>query len=311
MSKVIIGIDKSKSYRVYLTITTDMVEKAREVHETTPLASATLGRVLTAAGMMGLMLKNDRDKVTVIFKGEGPAKQILATADSSGNVKGYIANPDVDLPLKENGKLDVGEAIGKGELTVIKDIGLKEPYLGKIALVSGEIAEDLTAYFYISEQQNSSVALGVMIGTDTRIAASGGFIIQMLPDFDEKAVIALEEMLKTIPSVTTMIAEETLKSKGKTEIGILEGLMERVFSTMPDEYKPETISNRDINWLCDCSKARYKRGLMTLNENDLTEMIEEDGGAEVVCQFCKKIYNFDVDELKKIRSEVAGNDNRK
>jgi molecular chaperone Hsp33 len=309
MSKVIIGIDKSKSYRVYLTITTDMVEKARELHETTPLASATLGRVLTAAGMMGLMLKNDSDKVTILFKGEGPAKQVLATADSSGNVKGYIANPDVNLPLKENGKLDVGEAIGKGELTVIKDISLKEPYLGKIALVSGEIAEDLTAYFYISEQQNSSVALGVMIGTDTRIAASGGFIIQMLPDFDEEAVSALEEMLNTIPSITTMIAEEMLKSKGKTEIGILEDLMKRIFSSMPNEYKPETIASRNINWLCDCSKERYQQGLMTLNKDDLTEMIEEDEGAEVVCQFCKKIYHFNVEELKKIRSEVTGNDN--
>lgn len=309
MSKVIIGIDKSKSYRVYLTITTNMVEKARKAHDTSPLASAMLGRVLTATGMMGLMLKNDSEKVTVLFKGEGPAKQVIATADGAGNVKGYVANPHVNLPLKENGKLDVGEALGKGELTVIKDIGLKEPYSGKIALVSGEIAEDLTAYFYISEQQNSSVALGVMIGTDSKIAASGGFIIQMLPDFDDEAANALEEMLKTMPSITTMIAEETLKSKGKTEIGVLEDLMERIFSPLPADYKPKSIGSRDINWLCDCSKERYKKGLTTLNAKDLTEMIEEDEGAEVVCQFCKKKYHFSIEELKEIRSEVENNDN--
>ena len=286
-----------------------MVEKARKAHDTTPLASAMLGRVLTATGMMGLMLKKESEKVTVLFKGEGPAKQVIATADGAGNVKGYVANPYVNLPLKENGKLDVGEALGKGELTVIKDIGLKEPYSGKIALVSGEIAEDLTAYFYISEQQNSSVALGVMIGNDTKIAASGGFIIQMLPDFENEAVDALEEMLKTMPSITTMIAEEMLKSKGKTEIGVLEGLMERIFSPLPSDYKPESIGIRDMNWFCDCSKEKYKKGLTTLSEKDLTEMIEEDEGAEVVCQFCQKQYHFDVEDLKEIRSEVENNDN--
>ena len=156
MNKVLTAIDKSGSFRVYMTISTDMVQKAADIHNTTPLATAALGRVLTGAGLMGLMLKNPQDKLTVIFKGDGPAQQILATADGQGNVKGYIANPDVELPLKDNGKLDVGGSLGIGTLTVIKDLGLKEPYVGKIALVSGEIAEDLTAYYYISEQQNSA-----------------------------------------------------------------------------------------------------------------------------------------------------------
>ena len=166
MSKVITAMDKSGSFRVYLTISTDLVETARKIHETTPLASAGLGRVLTGAGLMGLLLKNEQDKLTVLFKGDGPAQQILATANGQGEVKGYIANPNVDLPLREDGKLDVGGSLGLGQLTVIKDLGMREPYVGKIDLVSGEIAEDLTAYYYISEQQNSAISLGVMVDTD-------------------------------------------------------------------------------------------------------------------------------------------------
>ena len=195
MSKAMIAVDKSGSYRVYVTVTTDLVQEAVSIHDTTPVASAALGRVLTAAGLMGIMLKSDEDKLTVNFKGNGQARQILATAHGDGTVKGYIANPYVDLPLKENGKLDVGGALGEGELTVIKDLGLKEPYMGTIALVSGEIADDLTAYFYISEQQNSSVALGVKVERDLSIGAAGGMIIQMLPGAEEAAVDALEEMI--------------------------------------------------------------------------------------------------------------------
>ncbi len=193
MSKAIIAIDKSRSFRVYCTVTTDLVQQAADIHRTTPLASAGLGRVLTAAGLMGIMMKDPGDKLTIYFKGDGPAKQILATAYGTGSVKGYIANPDVDLPLTDKGKLDVGGSLGVGELTVIKDLGLKEPYVGTIALVSGEIADDLTAYFFISEQQNSSVALGVKVERDLSIGAAGGMIIQMLPDAEEGAVDALED----------------------------------------------------------------------------------------------------------------------
>ena len=181
MNKAIIAMDKSGSFRVYLAITTSMVEDARKIHDTTPLGTAAMGRVLTAAGIMGLMMKNQKDKLTVQFKGDGPAREILATANGFGQVKGYISNPDVDLPLKSNGKLDVGNALGIGHVTVIKDMGLKEPYVGRIELVNGEIAEDLTAYFFVSEQQSSSVALGVRVDTDLSVAAAGGMIIQMLP----------------------------------------------------------------------------------------------------------------------------------
>ena len=172
MSKVITAMDKSGSFSISLAITTDMVEEARRIHETTPLATAALGRVLTGAGLMALLLKSKENKLTVQFKGDGPAKQILATAYGDGRVKGYISNPAVDLPLRSDNHLDVGGAVGIGELTVIKDLGLKEPYIGKIALVSGEIADDLTAYYYISEQQNTSVALGVKIAKDLSVPVS-------------------------------------------------------------------------------------------------------------------------------------------
>ncbi|HKK96006.1 MAG TPA: Hsp33 family molecular chaperone HslO [Anaerovoracaceae bacterium] len=301
MGNVLIAMDKSNSFRIYLTDTTSLVEKAKSVHETTPLSAAVLGRVLTATGLMGIMLKNEKDKVTVQFKGDGPAKEVLATANGEGHVKGYVSNSKLDLPLKSNGKLDVGASLGIGELTVIKDIGLKEPYLGRIALVSGEIAEDLTAYFYISEQQNSSVNLGVMVGKDYSVTAAGGMIIQMLPDFKEEAVTTLENMLDEIEPITKIIAEEHLKSD---DGNCLKAVLERIFNDVSDEFKPRILEEKSIKWKCDCSKDRYYSGLMALNESDLTEMIEEDEYAEVVCQFCRKKYYFSKKELEEIRKEV-------
>lgn len=305
MSKVLIGIDKSRSYRVYLTITTDMVETARNIHTTSPLATAGLGRVLTAAGLMGIMLKNESDKLTVQFKGDGPAKQILATADGKGNVKGYIANPDVDLPLNEKGKLDVGGSLGIGDLTVIKDLGLKDPYMGTIALVSGEIAEDLTAYFFISEQQNTSVALGVKIERDYHVGAAGGMIIQMLPDAKEEAVDALEAMIGELPPITSLIDQVGAAGKGKSEIGLLQDLADAIFGRMPQEYQIEILDEREICWNCDCSEERLEKALMTIGKKDLTEIIEEDGQAELQCQFCLKKYHFDKARLEKIREGIS------
>lgn len=304
MSKVITAIDKSKSYRVYLTITTDTVEKAREIHSTTPLATAGLGRVLTGAGLMGLLMKNDTDKLTVQFKGEGPAKMILATADAKGNVKGYIANPNVELPLVDGHHLDVGGSLGIGELTIIKDLGLKEPYVGKIALVSGEIADDLTAYYFISEQQNTSVALGVKIGTDCRVLCAGGMIIQMLPQAEEGAVDALEAMLAKMPPMTTLISQAVLKSAGRSEEGTVELLLDEIFGDMPEEYKVESLETREIRWNCDCSEERLEQALMTIGKKDLEDIIEEDGCAEMVCQFCEKKYYFDEEHLRKILAQM-------
>ena len=304
MSKVITGIDHSGSFRVYLTISTDLVEEARQIHDTTPLASAGLGRVLTGAGLMGLLLKNDSDKLTVLFKGDGPAKQILATATANGDVKGYIANPDVDLPLTKEGKLDVGGSLGIGELTVIKDLGLREPYVGTIALVDGEIADDLTAYYFISEQQNSAISLGVKVDVDYTIAAAGGMIIQMLPNAADEAIDALEAMLEKLPPITTLVEEAVSENHGKSDEGVLQAMMDRIFAQMPEEYQVETLEFKEMRWHCDCSEERLEKVLMTIGEKDLTDIIEEDGQAELVCQFCCKKYHFDKEHLERILEAV-------
>lgn len=338
MNKALIAIDRSKSFRVYLTISTDLVQEAAKIHDTTPLASAGLGRVLTAAGLMGIMLKDDDNKLTLHFKGDGPARQILATAYGDGRVKGYISNPYVDLPLNDQGKLDVGGSLGVGDLTVIKDLGLKEPYTGTIALVDGEIADDLTAYFYISEQQNSSVALGVKVERDLSIGAAGGMIIQMLPDAQEGAVDALEKMIGAMPPLTTLIsglsgsfdpeidrsaesasaddsgqpagetlqaddcgqpAGETLPADAENQAASerLAALLQEIFKDVPEEYQPEILAEREIRWECDCSRERIESALLTIGRRDLTEIIEEDGEAELQCQFCCKKYHFNKDEL--------------
>ncbi len=304
MSKACIAIDRSKSFRVYMTITTDLVQEAVTIHDTTPVASAGLGRVLTAAGLMGIMMKNPTDKLTVNFKGDGPAQQILATAYANGNVKGYIANPYVDLPLTEQGKLDVGGSLGIGDLTVIRDIGLKEPYMGTIALVTGEIADDLTAYFFISEQQNTSVALGVKVERDYSIGAAGGMIIQMLPDAEEGAIDALEGMLAEMKPLTTLISDVTEKNPVMTQEGLLQELLHEIFQDMPEEYMPEMLETRDINWKCDCSRQRIEEALMTIGRKDLQEIIEEDGQAELQCHFCLKKYQFNKEELQEILDKI-------
>lgn len=333
MNKALIAIDRSKSFRVYLTISTDLVQEAAKIHDTTPLASAGLGRVLTAAGLMGIMLKDDDNKLTLHFKGDGPARQILATAYGDGRVKGYISNPYVDLPLNDQGKLDVGGSLGVGDLTVIKDLGLKEPYTGTIALVDGEIADDLTAYFYISEQQNSSVALGVKVERDLSIGAAGGMIIQMLPDAQEGAVDALEKMIGAMPPLTTLIsglsgssdpeidrpaeaasaddsgqtAGETLQADAENREASerLAALLQEIFKDVPEEYQPEILAEREIRWECDCSRERIESALLTIGRRDLTEIIEEDGEAELQCQFCCKKYHFNKDELVAILDRMG------
>ncbi|MEE0741524.1 MAG: Hsp33 family molecular chaperone HslO [Emergencia sp.] len=304
MSKVLTAIDKSGSFSVDLTISTEVAETARQIHQTTPLATAALGRVLTGAALMGLSLKKPDDKLTVQFKGDGPAKQILATAYGDGRVKGYISNPDVDLPLREDGHLDVGGALGIGELTVIKDLGLKEPYVGKIALVSGEIADDLTAYHYISEQQNASVALGVKIARDRTVLCAGGMIIKMLPGAAEGSVDALEAMLKDMEPLTTMIERVVLRSAGKSEEGILQDLLHEIFGGMPEEFGLEQLDTKEIRWECDCSEERLEQVVMAIGKKDLRQIIDEDGQAELVCQFCEKKYFFTREHLEKLYEQL-------
>lgn len=304
MSKVLTAMDKSGSFRVYLTVSTEVTETARQIHHTTPLATAALGRVLTGAGLMGLMLKNQRDKLTVQFKGDGPAREILATAYGDGRVKGYISNPNLDLPLKADGHLDVGGALGTGQLMVIKDLGLREPYIGRISLVSGEIADDLTAYYYISEQQNSSVALGVKIARDCSVLCSGGMIIQMLPDAQEASVDALEAMLGQLPPLTTIIERVLLRSAGLSEEGVLAQVLDEIFGSMPEAFAPEILEYRQLQWQCDCSEERLAQALATIGKKDLREIIDEDGQAELTCQFCEKKYLFDKEYLERIYAQL-------
>ncbi len=303
MNKAMIAIDKSRSFRVYLAISTSMVEDARKIHQTSPLATAALGRALVGAGLMGLQLKNKEDKLTVQFKGDGPAKEILVTANGAGSVKGYISNPDVELPLKENGKLDVGGAIGIGTLTVIKDLGLKEPYIGKIDLATGEIGDDLTMYFFLSEQQSTSVALGVKINTDYSTLSAGGMIIQMLPDANPDSVVELEKLLDEMVPISTLIEEVEARSGGKTEEAVLESLMERIFRPLPDEFAVERLEFRELNWECDCSEERLEQVVISIGSKDLKQIIEDDGKAELICQFCETKYLFDKEHLEVLLKE--------
>ncbi|WP_425448176.1 Hsp33 family molecular chaperone HslO [Dethiothermospora halolimnae] len=279
------AIDEERSIRVFIATTTNMVEEARRIHNTTPTATAALGRTLTASSIMGVMMKGDKDKLTLRFKGNGPIRTILSVADSQGTVKGYIANPNVDLPLKANGKLDVGNAIGKdGQLTVIRDLGLKKPYVGQSSLVTGEIAEDLTNYFATSEQQPSVVALGVLIDRDISVKASGGYIIQVLPNISEEKLSRLEEIVKGVKPISTLI------DNGLTPEDILEETL--------GEFEMEVKEKVDINLECDCSKEKIERALISLGEKELTDIINEDGKAEISCHFCNSKYNFNKEELE-------------
>lgn len=305
MANTLVGVDHSGSYRIYLTDTTALVQTAQDIHHTSPLATAGLGRVLTGTGIMSLLLKREEDRMTVNFRGDGPAGQILAVGHGDGAVKGYIANPDVDLPLKANGKLDVGGSLGEGELTVIKDLGLKEPWSGTIAFVSGEIAEDLTAYYYVSEQQNTSFALGVRVGKDSRVECAGGLFIQMLPDAQEGAIVALEQLLGSMPPITESL-RLAREQGGLTEEGLLESLRDRIFADVPDEYFPRTLEYRDIRWQCDCSRGKMKSALATIGIKDLRQLASEDKGAELGCQFCGSKYRFSEEELLELIDTIQG-----
>ena len=272
--------------RAFAAVTTNLVEEAREHHGTSPVATAALGRLLTGGVMMGSMMKGDRDVLTIKAEGSGPVGHYLVTADSKGNVKGYAANPNVILPANAAGKLDVGGSLGVGLLTVIKDLGLKEPYTGTCELVSGEIAEDLTYYFASSEQTPSSVGLGVLMTKDNTVNVAGGFIIQLMPDATEETISIVEEKISTIKSVTSML-ENGLDPEGIINL-ILGGL------------DPEILDKMPVRFYCNCSKERVSKALIAIGRKELDNIIEENEPIEVKCHFCNKAYNFTVDELKKL-----------
>jgi len=288
---IIRATDKGGNIRVFIAKTTGIVEEARKIHNTTPIATAALGRTLTGTVIMGNMLKNEKDSVSVQVKGDGPIGTILTVSNNKGEVKGYISNPNIDLPLKSNGKLDVGGAVGRnGKLIVIRDFGLKEPYVGQSNIVTGEIAEDLTHYFAYSEQQPSAVALGVLVDKDLSVKASGGFIVQILPNVDENIITWLEEKLANIEPISQLI------DRGYSP----EDLLKYIFGELEMDIKDKT----EVNFKCDCSIERIERALISIGSEELKKIIEEDGQAELVCHFCNQKYQFDRQHLTNLLDEI-------
>ncbi len=303
INKIITGIDKSGSFRVYMAITTKLVQEAADIHSASPLATHLLGRVLTGTGIMGVMLREPGYKITLQFKGDGPAQQVLCTAGSDGSVKGYIVNPLVDLPPKKDGSPDVGGALGTGVLTCIRDAGMREPYVGKIDFVTGEIADDLTAYFFISEQQQTSVSLGVKLDRNADVQAAGGMIIQMLPDASEKAVSALEKWLPDMPKISELADSVTMDCDNRDISMVMQEYLKTAFLGMPDEFQITPLDMPDIGWQCDCSEERLEQVVMSLGVKEIDNIIKEDGQAEITCQFCGRAYHFDKEHLQRLRME--------
>lgn len=269
--------------RAFAATTRGLVEEMRKIHDTSPVVTAALGRLLTGGAMMGSMLKGDNDVLTIQIKGNGPLRGMTVTADAKGNVKGYVNEPQVILPANAMGKLDVGGAVGDGTLSVIKDMGLKEPYIGQTKLQTGEIAEDLTYYFATSEQVPSSVGLGVLMEKDNTVKQAGGFIIQLMPFADEEVIGALENSLKSFRTVTTVLDEGN--SPEQMLAMLLGNLGLQVMDTMETSYT------------CNCSKDRVRRAILSIGKKDIEEMIDEGKEVEVNCHFCNRKYVFSVEEL--------------
>lgn len=278
------------SIRAFAATTRDLVQHAREIHHTSPVASAALGRMLTAAAMMGSMLKGDKDLLTLQVRGEGPLQGIVVTSDSKSQVKGYVFNPNVEIPDLIPGKLNVSGAIGAGYLSVIKDIGMREPYAGKIELVTGEIAEDLTYYFAQSEQTPSAIGLGVLVETDTSIRRAGGFIIQLLPDATDEMIDQLEKKLATIPYVSDLL------DMGQTPEDILEMIL--------GDFDLKILDTVPTTFYCNCTRERVEKALISIGKDELEKIIKEDKKANLHCHFCSKEYDFNEEQLMTLLEEA-------
>ena len=272
--------------RLFVCSSKELVEEARKIHNTSPVVTAALGRLLTAGAMMGSMLKGEKDLLTIQIKSSGPIGGLTVTATPDGQVKGYPICADVDLPLKANGKLDVGTAIGIGVMNVIKDMGLKEPYVGQTVLQTGEIGDDLTYYFATSEQTPSSVGVGVLVDRDYTVKQAGGFIVQLMPFATDEVISKLEKNLGTIHSVTSLFEE------GLT----VEEIVARIFDGM--DY--EILDNMDIGYHCNCSKEKVTKAIISIGKKDIKEMIDDNKPIEVNCHFCNTNYVFSIEELKEM-----------
>ena len=285
--KILRAMVAGQQIRAFAAVTRDVVETARERHNTSPVATAALGRLLTGGAMMGVMMKGEKDILTIQIRGDGPIEGITVTADSRGRVKGYVNHPDVMLPPSPKGKLDVGGAIGQGYLQVIKDMGLKEPYSGQVDLQTGEIGDDLTYYFVTSEQVASAVGLGVLMNKDNTVSRAGGFIVQLMPFAEEKVIARLEENVAKISSVTSLL--------------LVENTPEYLLHTVLDGFDLEISDELPAEFYCNCSRDRVEKALISIGRKDLDEMIADGKDVELNCHFCNRNYIFTPEELKRIR----------
>lgn len=288
MSDILVrGQSTDGTIKVFVAETTALVGDAQKIHKSLPLATAALGRTLTIAAIMGQNLKNDADSVTIQFRGDGILGNIVAVSDNKSEVRGYAVNPLADLPLNKKGKLDVGKAVGRGDLCVIYDMGMKEPYSGRVPIVTGEIAEDMTYYFAKSDQIPTAIGLGVLVDTDCSVKNAGGYMIQLMPDATEETAQKLEEIVKSAPPITEML------EKGMTA--------EEILFSLTDGFDM-LVSNNTVTpvYKCKCSPKRMRDAVISIGKEELKRIIDEDGKCEVECQFCNSKYVFCKDELLKM-----------
>ena len=290
MDYIVRATAANSQIRAFAITSREMVETARQHHNTSPVATAALGRLLTGGAMMGVTMKSDADILTVQIKGNGPIGAMTVTADPKGNVKGFVGNPEVMLPLKD-GKLDIAGAVGIGVLSVIKDIGLKEPYVGDTILITSEIADDLTYYYATSEQVPSSVGLGVLMTKENTVEQAGGFIIQLMPDATEEVIDKLEKRIKEVKSVTEML------ENGMTPEKILEHIL--------GDMELEILDTVQTQFHCNCSKERVSKAVMSIGAKDLKEMVDDNKPIEVNCHFCNSHYTFSPEELEQMLEAVT------
>jgi len=292
MDQLVRIIAKEAPIKAIAISATGLVERSRAIHNTWPVATAALGRLLMAASMIGATLKENDGSVTLRIRGSGPLGSLTAVSDSMGNVRGYVQNPAVDVPRKAKGKLDVGAAVGsEGNLTVIRDLGLKEPYIGSVQLVGGEIAEDIAAYYAESEQVPTACALGVLIEPDQRVRTAGGYLIQLLPGADDEIISAIERGVARLGAVSAKLDQG---------IGPLE-LLKMVLS----DFELEVLDRAPVEYRCYCSTERVSRALISMGRDELTALIQEQGRAELTCQFCDRVYRFSTDQLRKLLEEAS------
>jgi molecular chaperone Hsp33 len=293
MNRILRGMDRGQNFRFFLADTTELTKEMKEIHQLSETATAALGRTAAISAIMASMMKNLRDKITIQIQGNGPAGRLILVASSTGGIKATVDHPEIELPLKSNGKLDVGGYVGReGQMIIIRDFGLKEPYIGRSNLISGEIAEDFTYYFATSEQQPSVVNLGVLFNKDGEVEIAGGIVIQTMPDIPEKVLVQLEKDVASMPSFTKA-AQESADPK------------ERLAVLLPS-FELDFMDEMPVFWECDCSRERMEQALLALGEEELKTLLEEDDSTEMHCHFCNTDYHFSREDLLGLIQEVNG-----